>query len=91
MNGTIILIAVLGAAGAVLAGVIALQRGRNRRLKTELGRETRLKRRAEKTAGKLVELQDTQQEIRVEAEKETGEIDETDDAGLVDLANDLFP
>ena len=90
MNGAIILIAALGA-GGVLAGVIALQRGRNRRLKTELGRQTRLKQRAETTAGKLVDLQGTQQEIRLEAEKETGKIDETDDAGLIDLANDLFP
>ena len=90
MNGTIILIAALGA-GGVLAGVIALQRGRNRRLKTELGRQTKLKRRAEKRADKLVDLQGTQQEIRLEAEKEQGEVDETDDAGLIDLANDLFP
>lgn len=90
MNGTIILIAALGA-GGVLAGVIALQRGRNRRLKTELGRQTRLTRRAEKRAEKLGELQGAQQEIRLEAEKEKGEIDETDDAGLIDLANDLFP
>lgn len=90
MNGTIVLIAVLGA-GGVLAGVIALQRGRNRRLKTELGRQTRLKQRAEQTAGKLVDLQEKQQEIRVETEQETGKIDETDDAGLIDLANDLFP
>lgn len=90
MSGTIILIAALGA-GGVLAGVIALQRGRNRRLKTELGRQTKLKRRAEKRADKLVDLQGTQQEIRLEAEKEQGKIDETDDAGLIDLANDLFP
>ena len=92
MNGALAVIVAVGvaAAGAFIA-VFALQRGRNRRLKAELDKQSRLKRRAEKTADQLVGLQKTQQDVRQEAEKEKVEIDEADDSALIDHANDLFP